>query len=601
MQPDRDCDMIMKGGITSGVVYPLAAKHLAQTYRFRNLGGASAGAIAAVMVAAAELGRRDGYDGFAELGKLPETLGRDLETLFQPSPASQPAFELLTSFTDRQKSTLAKALAVVGAAIRAAATSFTIALITTMIPGVALAIAIALPDGGARVALTALLWLPLALIVAVAVALVRFLAVTKRALEANGFGMCDGHTQSHQTHVPLTDWLTRTINRAAGRAEDGEPVTIGDLWGEDAVAAFNGQVPDGARFLDLPPYRRRDLATKRLISLEVMTTNLTLRRPYRFPFEGREFFFCDRCLTTYFPAQVVTAMTARSNEVPDSEGPSATPGGPKRMISTLCPQHPETRVRYFPRPPDVPIVVAARISLSFPLLISAIPLFYIDYARAPGHVAMVPVWFSDGGIASNFPMHLFDAPWPDRPTFGINLQDADEPHGSQETYLPKSSVPRSHAIDSLGKFGGAVLDTMHNWVDNTQVTLPAYRGRVAEVRLSEDEGGMNLNMPEPLVIALAERGEKAAELFDDFELEAHKRARFEASMAAVDDLITRLHDAAVAGFEPTIDAATPQVRKDAAVQLIQLGGTWETGTKAHPGAQGNIPHPEGDLRIVPRQ
>jgi hypothetical protein len=45
--PEADCDLIMKGGITSGVVYPLTACQLAKRYRFRRLGGASAGAIAA--------------------------------------------------------------------------------------------------------------------------------------------------------------------------------------------------------------------------------------------------------------------------------------------------------------------------------------------------------------------------------------------------------------------------------------------------------------------------------------------------------------------------------------------------------------------------
>jgi hypothetical protein len=33
----------MKGGITSGVVYPAAIKRLSEKYVFRNVGGASAG------------------------------------------------------------------------------------------------------------------------------------------------------------------------------------------------------------------------------------------------------------------------------------------------------------------------------------------------------------------------------------------------------------------------------------------------------------------------------------------------------------------------------------------------------------------------------
>ena len=55
--PTLECDIVMKGGITSGVVYPLAVVELAKTYRFRNIGGTSTGAIAAAATAAAELGR----------------------------------------------------------------------------------------------------------------------------------------------------------------------------------------------------------------------------------------------------------------------------------------------------------------------------------------------------------------------------------------------------------------------------------------------------------------------------------------------------------------------------------------------------------------
>ena len=47
-----ECDLILKGGITSGIVYPYAILELATKYRFRSLGGTSAGAIAAAFAAA---------------------------------------------------------------------------------------------------------------------------------------------------------------------------------------------------------------------------------------------------------------------------------------------------------------------------------------------------------------------------------------------------------------------------------------------------------------------------------------------------------------------------------------------------------------------
>ena len=43
----KECDVIMKGGVTSGVIYPKAILKLSERYRFRSIGGTSAGAIAA--------------------------------------------------------------------------------------------------------------------------------------------------------------------------------------------------------------------------------------------------------------------------------------------------------------------------------------------------------------------------------------------------------------------------------------------------------------------------------------------------------------------------------------------------------------------------
>lgn len=50
----RNCDIVMKGGITSGIVYPRAVSELAKSFHFKNIGGTSAGAIAAAATAAAE-------------------------------------------------------------------------------------------------------------------------------------------------------------------------------------------------------------------------------------------------------------------------------------------------------------------------------------------------------------------------------------------------------------------------------------------------------------------------------------------------------------------------------------------------------------------
>lgn len=65
--PTEECDLVMKGGITSGVVYPPAVLELRNTYRFRSIGGSSAGAIAAALTAGAEYKREDGgFDRFED-------------------------------------------------------------------------------------------------------------------------------------------------------------------------------------------------------------------------------------------------------------------------------------------------------------------------------------------------------------------------------------------------------------------------------------------------------------------------------------------------------------------------------------------------------
>ena len=50
--PLPPCDLVLKGGITSGVVYPRAISRLARNYQIKGVGGTSAGAIAAAFAAA---------------------------------------------------------------------------------------------------------------------------------------------------------------------------------------------------------------------------------------------------------------------------------------------------------------------------------------------------------------------------------------------------------------------------------------------------------------------------------------------------------------------------------------------------------------------
>src|SRR5689334_17059316 len=100
--PDRQCDLVMKGGITSGVIYPSALAEIGRSYRFRGVGGASAGAIGAAMGAAAEFGRASG--GFARLGTLPTQLGDGrLAALFQPQPGTRVLLRLMLVLTGNDR------------------------------------------------------------------------------------------------------------------------------------------------------------------------------------------------------------------------------------------------------------------------------------------------------------------------------------------------------------------------------------------------------------------------------------------------------------------------------------------------------------------
>ncbi|MCW5879714.1 MAG: patatin-like phospholipase family protein, partial [Anaerolineae bacterium] len=126
------CDLVLKGGITSGVVYPKLISELAGKYRFKNIGGTSAGAIAAAGCAAAEYGRQhDNLKSFDDLSALPAKLGQAVDGakdgnsmlfhLFQPVPELRKHFNVLVSMLN------AKPLAAAATAVPALLHQFWIA------------------------------------------------------------------------------------------------------------------------------------------------------------------------------------------------------------------------------------------------------------------------------------------------------------------------------------------------------------------------------------------------------------------------------------------------------------------------------------------
>jgi predicted acylesterase/phospholipase RssA len=498
--PDRFCDLVMKGGITSGVVYPGAIEQLSHHYRFKNIGGTSAGAIAAAVTAAAEYQRRrtGSRAGFDLLKSLPEELKaevrpgqRKLLSLFQPQPATRRLFSVLVHALN-SGSTNQRILAMVVGAIRA--------YWLGAAGGVLLAL-LALGIGGKLAAL-----LTLALAGTGLIAWMTFKDITGAVVD-NGFGLCTGLTED-PAHEALTPWLHSLIQRAAGRQPGDAPLTFGELWAAPGHPPESVPLPAGV--------------IRKSIDLQMFSTNLGHGRPYIFPLaepseQGSRFrsrdrlYFSQTELARYLPATVFDWMVAHGRSYQPEPGreardPSAADAAAHRLLE-------------LPAPQDFPVILAARMSLSFPLLFAALPLWAIDHDQV-GRAPFRRCWFSDGGISSNFPMHLFDGLVPSWPTFGINLED--EIPGRPDTYLPAQYDTGygerwnrfdQDGADGAARFGGffsAILGAMQNWNDNALSRMPGVRDRIARVRLKPSEGGLNLNMQSEVIQAVAERGERAA-------------------------------------------------------------------------------------------
>jgi predicted acylesterase/phospholipase RssA len=290
---------------------------------------------------------------------------------------------------------------------------------------------------------------------------------------------------------------------------------------------------------------------------------------------------------------------------------------------------------------DLPVVVAVRLSLSFPFLLSAVPLYAYD--RSP-YAPNTPqrCLFSDGGICSNFPIHFFDQPLPRWPTFGINLRSfhpEQEPGAdqSQNVWMPRDNndgrQPEWQPIDHLDRLGQLpafarlILYTGLGWRDNVYLRAAGYFDRVAHIFLTDEEGGLNLAMSAPQIAALAERGRAAAWLLleryttppapaIDLTWDNHRWVRYRTLMEFIQLLLGRLahtyrdtsHDER--SYEDLVLRAAreepdsyPLTRRDrggavyGADALIELYYRWrvddvDLGVRA--------PNPGPEVRITPR-
>jgi hypothetical protein len=167
-------------------------------------------------------------------------------------------------------------------------------------------------------------------------------------------------------------------------------------------------------------------------------------------------------------------------------------------------------------------------------------------------------------------VHFFDAPLPGRPTFAINLRPfhpdwPKEKDESENVWMVPSArggqlvwwyaLPAAGGLfdPRLGGFLGNIVRTMQNRVDDAQLRMPGVRDRIVHVSLSDDEGGLNLTMPPPVIEALTERGRQAgAKLVRRFSEERtegeplswrdHRWTRLRIAMPAVAELLSALAD-----------------------------------------------------------
>ena len=493
--------------------------------------------------------------------------------------------------------------------------SFPLAAVLGLAPGIALAVLAAWTGSGALAVCAVVGGIVLALLgLGIALGL-RLVVGLPRAVGRNDFGLCSGLSPEGSATQALTPWLADLIDDLAAK-DDAGPLTFGDLRAKG-------------------------------IDLQMMTTNVTHRRPHRMPWSTRELLFDPEELRRLFPERIAAWM----EDHPPPVGTGREAERTRRRLEALLPLRP------FPAPDDLPVVVAARMSLSFPLLISAVPLRALDMTRThtraaveaveeghtPAHPLVAEVcWFSDGGIASNFPVHFFDTPLPTRPTFAIDLDGfhPDHPRRPDEAanvYLPSSNVggllDSWHRLDptpglgSLSGFLSGIFRTMQNHADATLTHQPGYRDRIVHVHTAPDEGGMNLTMPPEIITALTLRGQAAGRALVERFAETpgtepglswdnHRWVRYRSTLTALTEqlealgrawraeadgersyreLVDRGDDVGPSGYRFASDAQR-------ALALALTGLLTEAGERseeAETGVDRGSPRPEPVARIVP--
>jgi predicted acylesterase/phospholipase RssA len=420
-------------------------------------------------------------------------------------------------------------------------------------------------------------WLLLAQIIVTGISVVAF------ALRAKGsaFGLIAGASSSRRRSfwdraagVPkdrvlrsLMDWLSQSYSELAGIP--GQVLRFGHLWAADYQ-------PDENLASDRKAYVEPG---SRLVNLELITTELVHGQSYKLPLLAREDFKHAYGFDLYI----------RMSDL-EGDGDPLLPGDvinvfrngkrPDNKVHDVATNEEIDDLRLLPEPADLPVIFAVRLSLSFPALFRAVRLYRVldeplqvrddlggqisvdgkprTYPQSTEDVLWAEeLWFSDGGITSNFPAHLFDSLLPRWPTFGINLDSYPAGFAHQDVWLPLDWQTRvafgPPVRRGLVGFLLAIVNTARTWRDNAQMVMPSYRGRIASVRQRSSEGGSNLFMKRETIAELAVRGSFAGmrlrrRFRDDAMWDRHLWLRFRGAMHNLHETGARVNGAAAVGL-----------------------------------------------------
>jgi Patatin-like phospholipase len=310
--------------------------------------------------------------------------------------------------------------------------------------------------------------------------------------------ICSRRNDASDELAPLTEWLADELDRIAGKSAGSGPLTFGDLNG-------------------------------RGIRLSMLTTDLSAGTQNELPFRSRMWAFSPDEFAKLFPQRIVDWL--KDHPAPESDTDAEVFA--RFRAKGLCPM---------PLPENLPVIVAVRMSLSFPILLSTVPLHAIDYTRP--NQPIVRHQFSDGGITSNFPIHFFDAAIPGQPTFGINLVKVDtlDPDPGKNVSIPETDregiLPPANEIGRLTEFVRALANTIQNWSDSMQTRVPGYRDRIVAVNHTKNEGGINLDMDSEVVAALAERGRHAGLCAHNFDFVNHRWIRLRSMLQTLEAFVS---------------------------------------------------------------